>query len=169
MKQIFASLILLVTFAAVAPAQTDFNYSFYPKGNYTMLQTVNKQDTVKKEWIAKTDTTTKAVPVFVEKVNGRFSVRTLANISQTLYDMNVEFVGVDDKGNMVYKAKTEGGETIFVSPLTGVVEIVFQQCFDEPQPGGTGLLKKHCNTIRHIFGNIAAPLKPSTTPATKPK
>lgn len=166
MKQIFASLTLIFMFTVAARAQSDFNYSFYPGGKYTMLETTNNPDTIKKTIVAKTDTTTRNVPVFVEKVNGRFSVRTIANISQTIYDMNVEFVGTDDRGNMVYKAKTDAGETIFVNPLTGFVEIVFQRCFDVPQEGGTGLVKKYCNQIRHIFGNIAAPKPP--TPV-KPK
>lgn len=167
MKKTFSVFIFTLMFVSIAMAQTDFNYSFYPASKYTLFQTTNTRDTVTNQFVAKTDTTTKYVAVFVEKTNGRFSIRSLDNISLTLYDMNVEFVGVDERGNMVYKAKTESAETIFVAPLAGVVEIVFPQCFDEPQPGGGGLVKKHCNTIRHIFGNIAPPPKPSTTP--KPK
>lgn len=167
MKHFFALFTLFLMFACTTVAQTDFNFSFYPGTKYTILETINTLDTVKKQIVPKTDTVTRNVPVFVEKINGRFSVRMIANISQTVYDMNVEFVGTHDRGNMVYKAKTDAGENIFVNPLNGFVEIVFQRCFDVPQEGGAGLVKKYCNQTRHIFGNIAAP-KPAVIPV-KPK
>lgn len=159
---------ILFAFVAIttAAAQSDFNYSFYPAQKYTKFETVNKRDTTTKAITAKSDTVVRDVNVLVEKNNSRFSVRTLANVSETLYDMNVRFLGMDENGNMVYRALTNDGETIFVNPMRGVVEIVFQKCAEEPIPGQPGTVKKYCDVVRHIFGNIAAP-KPQIQPTPK--
>jgi len=168
MKKLFF-IFTLAFIANMATAQSDFNFSFYPAPKYTKFETVNVPDTTQKQpdgrptIVAKTDTATQSVSVLVEKQNSRFSVRILSNISKTLYDMNVEFVGVDNNGNMVYKSKGQTNETVFVNPLAGTVEIVFQNCFDEPQPGGGGLVKRRCNEIRHIFGNFAPAQPPTPT------
>lgn len=149
-------------------AQSDFNYSFYPAPKYTKFETVNKRDTTTKAITAKSDTVTRDVNVLIEKNNNRFSVRTLANLSEALYDTNVRFLGMDENGNMVYRALTNDGEFILVNPMQGVVEIVFKKCGEEPIQSQPGTVKKYCDVVRHIFGNIAAPkLQIQSTPIPK--
>ena len=165
---IFASLALFTATATMA--QADFNYSFYPAPTYTKIESFHVRDTITKLISAKTDTISKSANVLIEKNNGRLSVRSLADVSRTLYDMNVQFSGFDNNGNLVYIAQTKDAETVFVNPLKGTIEIVFQTCVDEKVPNQTATtdgaisVKKYCDITRHVFGRLPNPPVPQTQP-----
>ena len=157
--------IFLLAFTFAVSAQNDFNYSFYPSNTYTNFKVTNVKDTTTKEIVERHDTLTRTVAVAIEKQNDHLAVRTLSNVSETLYQSTVRFVGIDESGNLVYKAQTENAETVFVNPMAGTLEIVFQTCFTIPKPGEKDVVRQYCDTNRHIFGNIQIPKpKPSVTP-----
>jgi hypothetical protein len=153
-SQIVFTLILSVI-AFQGNAQTDFNYTFYPVGKYAKVGQTNVLDTVKQSYSLKTDTVAKAAIVIVEKQNSRFSIRTLGNISETLYDLNVRFVGLTKDGDMQYKALTDTGEILEVNPIKGSVKITFQKCFSPEQGQKAGDRKLLCDITSFYFGNIA--------------
>lgn len=153
-------LLFTVAFAANVRAQSDFNFEFFPASKYMKIDSRVYRDTVTKEMKTRNDTTNATVNIVVRKTDRTFTVTKLANVSDVLYHSEINFVGFDQSGNMAYKSAN--GESIFVNPMRGTVEIVFQECFDEPQPNDPGLVKKHCNTTRHLLGNF-------TQPATTPK
>lgn len=155
---------LTLLIATSTMAQSDFNFSFYPAPKYNKLDVVNKRDSVTQKIVTTIDTTSKPVNVLVEKLNNRLSIRTLADISGTLYDLNVRFLGFDESGNLMYQAQTEQREIVFIHPSNGYIEIVFRTCFDIPIEGNT--VAKYCNESHHVFGNIPKPKPP--TPQTTP-
>ena len=154
----FAQIVFTFILSVVAfqgNAQTDFNYSFYPAAKYAKVGQINALDTVKQVYTLKTDTVAKAAIVIVEKQNSRFSIRTLGNISETLYDLNVRYTGVTKAGDMQYKALSDTGEVLEVNPIKGTVLITFQKCFSPEQGQKAGDRKLLCDITSFYFGNIA--------------
>lgn len=154
MKKILIAFLCL--WAITATAQADFNYEFYPAPKYTKFRTFNNVDSTTKKITVASDTSASEINIIVEKRGSQFTIRYLGNVSETVYDKSVHFVGIDTNGNLAYKANTPEAEVLFVNPIRGVVEIVYQKCFDN------GLEKpnddqKLCNIVRHIFGNIDPP------------
>jgi hypothetical protein len=149
---------LIVAFAGYVQAQADFNFEYFPAPKYTKIDSRVYRDTVAKETKIKTDTTTATVNIIVRKTDRTLTVTKLANVSDVLYQSEISFVGFDKSGNLAYKSPN--GESIFVNPMRGTIEIVFQDCFDEPQPGDPGLVKKRCNTTRHLLGNFIQAVTP---------
>lgn len=154
-------ILFTVAFAANVQAQADFNFEFFPAPKYTKLDSRLYRDTVTKEMKTRTDTTRADVNIVVRKTDRTLTVTKLANVSDVLYQSEINFVGFDQNGNLAYKSAN--GESIFINPMRGTIEIVFQECFDEPQPNDPGTVKKRCNTTRHLLGNF------NTQPATPPK
>jgi len=157
-KNFILAFLFTVAFAANVGAQSDFNFEFFPAPKYTKIDSRMYRDTVAKQLKTKTDTVTAAVNIVVRKTDRTLTVTKLANVSDVLYHSEINFVGFDQSGNMAYKSAN--GESIFVNPMRGTVEIVFQECFDEPQPNDPGLVKKRCNTTRHLLGNFVQPASP---------
>jgi hypothetical protein len=151
-------ILLIAAFAGQIQAQADFNFDFYPAPKYTKLDTRVFRDTVTSEMKTRTDTTNATVNIVVRKIDRMLTVTKLANVSDVLYQSEIAFIGFDQNGNLTYKSPN--GESIFVNPMRGTVEIVFQECFDEPQPGDPALVKKRCNTTRHLLGNFVQPATP---------
>lgn len=154
-------ILFTVAFAANVGAQSDFNFEFFPAPKYIKLDSRLYRDTVTKEIKPRTDTTRADVNIVVRKSDRTLTVTKISNVSDVLYQSEINFVGFDQSGNMTYKSAN--GESIFINPMRGTIEIVFQECFDEPQPNDPGTVKKRCNTTRHLLGNY------NTQPAAPPK
>lgn len=157
-NRLFFPILLIAVFAGQIQAQADFNFDFFPAPKYTKLDSRVYRDTVTKETKTRTDTTRAEVNIVVRKIDRTLTVTKLANVSDVLYQSDVTFIGFDQSGNLAYKSAN--GESVFVNPMRGTVEIVFQECFDEPQPNDPGLIKKRCNTTRHLLGNFNQPATP---------
>lgn len=148
-------ILLIAAIVGNVNAQADFNFDFYPAPKYMKLDARVYRDTATNEMKTRTDTMTATVNIIVRKTDRTLTVTKLANVSDVLYQSEIAFVGFDQSGNMAYKSAN--GESIFVNPMRGTIEIVFQECFDEPQPNDPGLIKKRCNTTRHLLGNFNQP------------
>ncbi|MGL6008499.1 MAG: hypothetical protein ACRC1D_03505 [Culicoidibacterales bacterium] len=136
----------------------DFNYEFFPNTNYGKIETRVYLDTIKNEVKTKTDTSTATMSVVVRKLDKTLTVTKIGNVSDVVYQSEVGFAGFDQSGNFTYK--TKNGESVTVNPMRSIIEITFNQCFDEPQPGSTDVVKKRCNTTRHIMGGPSLKISP---------
>lgn len=142
-------------------AQSDFNYQFYAT-TYTKVESFHVRDSVTNQISVKSDTASKPATVLIDKVNNKLSVRSLNDVSRTMYEANVLFSGIDQQGNLVYIAQSEQNETVVLNPIKSIVQIIFQKCIDEQvqdQPkekDGSIAVKKYCDSTIHTFGNVLA-------------
>lgn len=134
----------ILLFSVALSAQSDFNYSFYPAPKYTKTTEINTVDGE----TAKRDTAGQVLNVVVQKLDDKFSIRNLADVSRELYSAYVLFVSISQAGDFVYKAQS--GETVIVNHARGTVMVIFSTCTETPKDGYT--VEKRCDTVTHKFG-----------------
>lgn len=131
----------------------DYNYTFYPDGNYKRYGTVHTIDSASQKMTIKTDSTVQGMQVVVEKEGDNLVLRGLADPTAIHYRESVKYIGIttDGTNTLVYRANSKDQETIFVNPILGYVVIGFKICDKK-----YATKESDCDANFHYFGNIAA-------------
>ena len=129
----------------------DFNYTFVPDGVYSRFATVHLIDSASQKMTVKQDSSSGTLPVIVEKDGDQLTLRGLTDPTAIHYREKVRYQGVtnDGSGTLVYKALTDGQETIYINPVLGYVVIGFKTC--DKRYARTD---KDCDANYHYFGNV---------------
>ena len=131
----------------------DFNYTFVPEGVYSRFASIHLIDSASQKMTVKQDSSSGTLLVIVEKDGDQLTLRGLIDPTAVHYREKVRYLGVtnDGSGTMIYKALTDGQETIYINPVLGYVVVGFKTCDKK-----YARTDKDCDTNYHYFGNVPA-------------